>query len=182
MFLRAVFVLFFLFIFQACDKKEEPMDQNITMSAVLEQGEKLNFSLKFTNEKVLAINAESSSVVFENEQKATLFMFFTTWCEPCTAQIVSLNKLNEKYKDSFNVVGILLEDKSDEEINAFVQEKQINYDIATGEGNYLFAKSVGGINGVPVMVLFDSNAKFVKQYLGLIPEEMLDIDIQKAIM
>lgn len=52
-------------------------------------------------------------------------MFFTTWCSPCIAEIPHLNKLQEKYEEQFNIVGVLLEDKSDEELRAFAQKNQI---------------------------------------------------------
>ncbi|ELZ6688702.1 TlpA family protein disulfide reductase, partial [Campylobacter coli] len=46
----------------------------------------------------------------------------------------------------------------------------------------LLAKILGGVNGIPTMFLYDKNSQLINQYLGLIPEEMLEIDIQKAIL
>ncbi|MCW1343924.1 TlpA family protein disulfide reductase, partial [Campylobacter jejuni] len=38
------------------------------------------------------------------------------------------------------------------------------------------------VNGIPTMFLYNKHSKLINQYLGLIPEEMLEIDIQKAIL
>ncbi|MBK1994105.1 hypothetical protein FSE90_07550 [Campylobacter novaezeelandiae] len=62
-----------------------------------------------------------------------------------------------------------------------MQKNKIKFDVAIGDNNYLFAKSLGGINGMPTLFLFDKNNNLIRQYLGLIPIEMLEIDIQKAI-
>ena len=96
--------------------------------------------------------------------------------------IPHLNKLQEKYKDNFVIIGVLLEEKTPSELAGFLNSAQIAYPIAQGEGNYLLAKSIGGVNALPVMILYSSDGRQVNHYLGIIPQEMLDIDIQKAIM
>ena len=93
-----------------------------------------------------------------------------------------LNKLQEKYKDNFVIIGVLLEEKDKVSFDSFLQTHKINYPIALGEGNYLLAKSIGGVSALPVMILYASDGRLINHYLGVIPQEMLDIDIQKAIM
>lgn len=66
-----------------------------------------------------------------------MFVFFTTWCTPCIAEIPHLNKLQEKYNNDFNIVGVLLEDKSNDEIQKFIEQHKISYKVANGENNYL---------------------------------------------
>lgn len=176
-----VFLLFLLCFFVGCDNKKEE-DLNATRSSSLEQGERLNFSLIFNDGREFFIKADHQKLQFDNEQKATLFVFFTTWCKPCNALIPHLNTLQDKYKDSFTIVGVLLENKGKNELDEFVKLYKINYPIALGEGNYLLAKSIGGVSALPVMLLYSSDGKLINHYLGIIPQEMLDIDIQKAIM
>lgn len=176
-----VFLLFFLCFFVACDSKKDE-DLNVTRHSSLSQGEKLSFSLVFNDGAEFFIKADKQKLEFDGNQKATLFVFFTSWCNPCTALIPHLNKLQEKYKDNFTIIGVLLEEKDKKSLDDFLQIHKINYPIAVGEGNYLLAKSVGGINALPVMLLYASDGKLINHYLGVIPQEMLDIDIQKAIM
>lgn len=180
MFLR-FFLLFLLCFFVACESKKDE-DLNTTRHSSLSQGEKLNFSLIFDNGTEFFIKADQQKLEFDGGQKAVMFVFFTTWCNPCNALIPHLNNLQEKYKDHFTIIGILLEEKDKAEFERFKQIYKINYPIALGEGNYLLAKSIGGVNALPVMLLYSSDGKLINHYLGIIPQEMLDIDIQKAMM
>ena len=63
----------------------------------------------------------------------------------------------------------------------FAQKYKIKYDIAVGEGNFLFEKAMGGIKGLPASALFKANGDYAQGYIGLVPEEMLETDINRAI-
>ena len=175
------FLCILLCFFMGCEKKKDE-DLNVTQHSSLSQGEKINFSLILNDGRELFIRADKQKIEFDSQQKATLFVFFTTWCNPCIAQMPHLNKLQEKYKDNFIIVAILLEEKDKNSLDSFMQTHAMNYPVALGEGNYLLAKSVGGVNALPTMLLYSSEGKLINHYLGVIPQEMLDIDIQKAIM
>lgn len=180
MILRFFFFLSLLF-FVACDT-DKTADKNASKALSWGQGDKISFNLDLGNAELLNIRSSSDKLEFVSNDKAILFVFFTTWCEPCLAELPHLNKLQEKYKDNFNIIGVLLEDISKEELAQFVSKHNINFKIAQGENNFLFAQSVGGIHGIPTMLLYSSSGIFSNKYLGIIPQEMLDIDIQKAIM
>lgn len=185
--LRLVFGVLLAFFLLSCnsDKKDDDSQVQIQNSQssepVLSASATRNLSLKFQNKEDLFISINDSVLEFDNKQKATLFVFFTTWCAPCNALIPHLNNLQEKYKDNFQIFGILLEKKGDVKLDEFMQRYKINYDIAIGESNFDLATVVGGVNALPLMMLYGSDAKLMNTYLGLIPQEMLDIDIQKAI-
>ncbi|TQR61096.1 TlpA family protein disulfide reductase [Campylobacter troglodytis] len=182
MILRVFLLFLLLYFFAACEGKKSEDDLNATRSSELKQDEKLNFSLILNSGKEIFIKSERQRLEFDTEDRAVLFVFFTTWCKPCNAMIPHLNKLQEKYKESFVIVGVLLEEKEANELNDFLNSNKISYPIAQGDGNYLLAKSIGGINALPVMVLYSNEGKLINHYLGIIPQEMLDIDIQKAFM
>ncbi|TKX31762.1 TlpA family protein disulfide reductase [Campylobacter estrildidarum] len=181
--MKKIFLLSFIIcFFIACSDNKQDSDDNasIDSQANLEQGDDVDFNIQLIDGNSIFVKKNDGKITFDND-KATLFVFFTTWCTPCIAEIPHLNKLQEKYKDDFNIVGVLLEDKSDEEIKAFKEKNKIIYEIANGENNYLLAKILGGVDGIPTMFLYDKNSQLINEYLGLIPEEMLEIDIQKAI-
>lgn len=178
-FLSCIIVLFFI----ACGnetKDDTNATQQTEQSANSLSNENLKFSLNFNDGDSLVIKSYENRLDFNNNNKATLFTFFTTWCAPCLAEIPHLNKLQDKHKDELNIIGILLEDKSNDELEKFINENNINYKIAQGENNYLLAKALGGISGIPTLFLYTKNGTLFNQYLGLIPEEMLQIDIAKA--
>jgi len=58
---------------------------------------------------------------------------------------------------------------------------KINFGISYGENNFLFAKALGGVVGIPYMVLYKPNGEYATHYVGLVPEEMLESDINKVI-
>ena len=90
--------------------------------------------------------------------------------------------LQEKYKDNFVIISVLLEEnKSNEEINSFVKYNNINYIITNGIDNFKLAQSAGGVKNIPLMFLYDKNGKYSTHYVGAIPEEMIDADIKKVL-
>ena len=138
-------------------------------------------NLKLISGSTMQVTKRSNGFDVKDGKKATLYVFFATWCPPCEAEIPHLNNLSEKFKNELNIVGVLLEDKSEDEVKEFAQKYKIKYDIAVGEGNFLFEKAMGGINGLPSSALFKANGDFAQGYVGLVPEEMLETDINKAI-
>lgn len=140
-----------------------------------------DISLKLLNGTTMQITKRSNGFDVKDGKKATLYVFFATWCPPCKAEIPSLNNLSEKFKNELNIVAVLLEDKSEDEVKEFAQKYKIKYDIAVGEGNFLFEKAMGGIKGLPASALFKANGDYAQGYIGLVPEEMLETDINRAI-
>lgn len=171
-------------LFVACsnDKEKQQNETNTSTEASINQSDDMNFNLNLIDGGSISFKKENATLNFNDEDKATLFVFFTTWCAPCIAEIPYLNKLQEKYKNDFNIVGVLLEDKTNDEIQKFIEQHKISYKVANGENNYLLAKALGGVNGIPTMFLYSKHSKLIHEYLGLIPEEMLEVDIQKAIL
>ncbi|MCV6608506.1 MAG: TlpA family protein disulfide reductase [Campylobacterales bacterium] len=108
-----------------------------------------------------------------------LAVYWSTSCPPCRAEIPHLIKLQEKYRDKLTILGILVEDKSKEEIKEFAEYYGMNYDILYGEPNYIMADAMGGVRGIPAMFLYDKQGKQAKHYVGLIPPEMLEAEIVK---
>ncbi|MCR6570702.1 TlpA family protein disulfide reductase [Campylobacter insulaenigrae] len=172
-------VIFILVFFSACSsEKEDTQEMN---GASLTQSENVHFTLKFLDDKKLFVNYQDQKFDFDDNSKAKLFVFFTSWCIPCKAEIAHLNNLHRKYKDGLDIIVLFLEENKDKEILEFIQENKITFQAGSGENSLIFSKILN-IGSIPAMVLFDTKGQKIKEYLGLIPEEMLDIDIQKVIM
>ncbi|EIX0662323.1 TlpA family protein disulfide reductase, partial [Campylobacter lari] len=152
-----------------------------TDNASLTQSENTDFTLKFLDGRKMYVKYHEQEFSFDDTAKAKLFVFFTTWCAPCKAQIPHLNNLNKKYQDRFEVIALFLEENKEQEILTFIEDEKMKFPVAIGENNFVFSK-VLNISSIPTMVLFNAKGEKIKEYLGIIPEEMLDIDIQKVIM
>ncbi|PSM51513.1 protein disulfide reductase, TlpA family [Campylobacter blaseri] len=181
-----------LIVFIGCkDKKKEDLILDMNKSqkemskkeeAVLTQNIDAPFSLNFTDGSVLSMKKKENGFNIDNGNLPTMFVFFTTWCPPCLAQIPLINIIDEKYKGYLQVITIIAdENKEKEMVNNFVKNNNIKNKVVSDESSEIFMKSLGGINGVPYILLYDATGKKTKEYSGLIPGEMLDIDIQKVI-
>lgn len=139
--------------------------------------------LKTTEGKEIIITPREKGVSIDGfENKAVLINFFTTWCPPCRAEIPHLNNLQEKYKETFVIISVILEEnKSQEELLNFIKYNRINYIITNGPENFQLAQALGGVKTIPMMFLYDKNGNYSTHYVGAIPEEMMDVDIQKAL-
>lgn len=115
----------------------------------------------------------------KSKGKVVLTVYWSTSCPPCRAEVPHLVKLQEKYKDRLKIYGVLVEDRSKEDVKEFIDYFGINYDILYGENNYVLAEAMGGVRGIPAMYLFDKQGKEAKHFIGLIPPEMLETEINK---
>lgn len=163
--------------FTGCDKKEDAssmvsaknLAKNITLTAI--DGKTLNM-----------INTGSGFKFAELQNKATLVVFFATWCPPCRAEVPHLVQLQEKYKNDFAVVAILVEEgKKNEDVANFINEYKINYFVSNSPTNFEATEAFGGIKGIPAMFMFDKNGKQTARYAGATPSELIEQDILKTL-
>ena len=71
--------------------------------------------------------------------------------------------------------------KTNSEIKQFVKDHNINYEVTNAPENMDLAKAVGGIKSIPTMFLIDKENTIFQKYVGLVPNEMMEIDIKKVL-
>ncbi|WP_324288506.1 TlpA disulfide reductase family protein [Pedobacter sp. SL55] len=77
----------------------------------------LELRFKDQDGKIVTLNELKGKVVFLN--------FWATWCPPCLAEMPSINKLYEQYKNSADVVFILLDaDSNFEKANGYMKARK----------------------------------------------------------
>jgi thiol-disulfide isomerase/thioredoxin len=142
-----------------------------------------DITLKDTDGNIITVSKTKKGYTFSNAKgKVVLVSFFATWCPPCKAEIPHLNNLQEKYKDKISIIGILLEENKDnDEIKKFINYNAINYIISNSVGNQKLATAVGGVSNIPFMIMYGKDGSYVTNYLGAVPEEMIDSDIESAL-
>lgn len=166
-------------IFTGCDSKDEAQKSESKVQKVTVP----EFNLTTNDGKNIKIIADAKGWKFVGlENKAVLLNFFATWCPPCKAEIPHLNNLKEKYKDQFEVIAVLVEqDKPKALIEEFIKEHSVTYPITNSKENFKLVDAVGGVPSIPTMFLFNIEGKIINKYVGMVPEEMLDSEIQKAL-
>lgn len=63
----------------------------------------------------------------ELKNKIVVFNFWFVECSPCIAEMPSLNKLMDKYKNDDRVVFLAIANSGQQKIKEFLKEKQFNY-------------------------------------------------------
>lgn len=172
-------ILSIIFLLTGCDSKDPEAIKN----AIAKEQEPTVIELKTNNDQLINATISKNKIIFSGqENKVVLLNFFATWCPPCKAEIPHLNRLKERYKEQFEVIGVLVEkSKTKEEVNAFIEEYEIQFPVTNHTTNFTLADAVGGVKSIPTMLLFDKNGTLIRKYIGIVPEEMLEIDIKKGL-
>ena len=169
----AILTILPILFFTACDSKSDKNQKPTIINSAEKQ-----FSLNTINNSQINISLNQDKIILKDiNNKIVLLNFFTTWCPACKVEISNLVQIQEAYKNDIVVVGILLEEfKTNEEINEL-----LNYTVTNSGEAFELAKSLGGIKAIPTTFLIDKHGTFFQKYTGLVPNEMLEIDIKKLL-
>jgi thiol-disulfide isomerase/thioredoxin len=176
-FLSILSILFFT----GCDSKDKTEDNNEDKIEKIEK--RTEFQLKAIDGSMVNIKLENEKIIVkEHIGKIVLLNFFATWCPPCKAEIPNLIRLQENYRNDLVVVSVLLEEmKTNEEILSFIKEYNINYTVTNSPESFELAKGLGGIKSIPTMYLLNKEGGIFQRYVGIVPNEMMDVDIKKVL-
>ena len=176
----AFFTILSIALFSGCEDSKVSQETTNKDVKILKDR---RVSLTTTTNQIISVKESKIGLTFkELEGKAVLLNFFATWCPPCKAEIPHLNSLRKKYDGKFEVIGVLLEQNKDiNEINSFIDDFNVQYPITFSEQNFELAKVLGGVRSIPTMFMYDKNGKLIQKYVGIVPQEMLESDIKKAI-
>lgn len=117
-----------------------------------------SLDLKFKDQKgnIVTLNELKGKVVFLN--------FWATWCPPCLAEMPSINKLHEQYKDKIDVAFILLDADGDfAKADGYMKRKSYSmpiYQMASSVPEQIFAGSL------PTTVVFDKQGRVSFRHEG----------------
>jgi len=112
--------------------------------------------------------------------KAVVLNFWATWCPPCKTEIPWFEDLAEKYKgQGLQVVGVALDDASDEDIAKFAREMKMNYPVLLGKEET--SDLYGGVQMLPTTFYIDRNGKITDHVLGLVSRKEIEENAVKAL-
>jgi len=114
-----------------------------------------------------------------------VYDIFATWCPPCRAEAPHLSSLQKKLAGKVKFIGISIEEGYDNAFyERFAKDIGVEYTLVNSPDNQRLSRAMAGAIGVgqdfpiPLMVVY-KNGRFVKYYSGLVPEEMLESDLQQ---
>ena len=104
--------------------------------------------------------------------KVTLVNFWATWCGPCRTEIPDLIKLQARYPDHLQIIGVSADEGPVQVVEDFATEYDINYPIvmATPELNRAFP----GVMALPTSFVIDPEGRVVQTHVGLINAGVLE--------
>ena len=113
----------------------------------------------------------------ENQKDSAPFalFFFTTSCGVCKAQIPILQEIaSESASSGARIYAILgnvpNEQKAREYASANAMSLPLFYE---GEAKRFFSQIVGGVKGVPAIVVFDKGGRVKERFIGLTPKSII---------
>jgi thiol-disulfide isomerase/thioredoxin len=98
--------------------------------------------------------------------KVVIVNFWATWCGPCRAEIPDLVALQDKYKDTLQVIGISEDEAPVDVVKRFAEDHKVNYPVAmmTPEIEKLFP----GISALPTSYILDRESRIVQKHVGML--------------
>ena len=98
--------------------------------------------------------------------KVVIVNFWATWCGPCRAEIPDLVALQEKYKDTLQVIGISEDEAGVDVVRRFAAEHKINYPVAMMTPE--IEKMYPGITALPTSFILDRESRVVQKHVGML--------------
>jgi thiol-disulfide isomerase/thioredoxin len=108
--------------------------------------------------------------------KVVLVNFWATWCPPCREEIPDLVKLQERYKDHLQIIGIAQDSGSLEDVKRFAAEHRMNYPsmISTPEIEKLFPP----VNALPTSFFLDREGRLAQKHVGMLNASLTELETQ----
>jgi thiol-disulfide isomerase/thioredoxin len=106
--------------------------------------------------------------------KVTLVNFWATWCAPCRQEIPDLIKLQERYKDQLQIIGVSSDEGPPDEVAKFVAEHKMNYAIVMETPE--ISKAFPGIFALPTTFVIDQDVKIVQKHVGLLNPALAEVE------
>jgi thiol-disulfide isomerase/thioredoxin len=106
--------------------------------------------------------------------KVVLLNFWATWCGPCRAEIPSLTRIQEAYKDRLQIIGMDVDDDDEGQLRAFVKEQGINYPVA--RTSVAVRLAYGGIAALPSLFVINQDSKVVQKHVGLFNPALYELE------
>jgi len=104
--------------------------------------------------------------------KVTLVNFWATWCPPCREEIPDLIKLQERYKDHLQIIGVSSDEGPASDVAKFAAEHRMNYAIVMETPE--LTKAFPGIFALPTTFVIDQDVKMVQKHVGLLNPAMVE--------
>lgn len=121
---------------------------------------------KAADYKMNVLDQKGNKVSLENLKGKVVFInFWATWCGPCIAEMPSIQKLYDKFKDNSDVVFVILEVEGNKaKADKFMQNKKLNLPLYYPAGK-IPAEFFRG--SLPTTVILDKEGNIAHRTEGM---------------
>ena len=98
--------------------------------------------------------------------KVVIVNFWATWCGPCRAEVPDLVALQDKYRDTLQVIGISEDEGGVEVVKRVAAEHKINYPVVMMTPE--IEQRYPGISALPTSFILDREARVVQKHVGML--------------
>ena len=126
------------------------------------------------------LNLSQKKVNFSDYQgKVRIVDFWDTYCYPCKMEIPDFVKLQKKWKNKLQIIGVAFGRQGLRTVKAFAKKYKMNYPVVICDD--LTLKKYGPLEGIPTTFVIDRKGKIYKKYIGYRPgiEKLFEADIEK---
>lgn len=106
--------------------------------------------------------------------KVVLLNFWATWCGPCRMEIPDLIVLQNEYKDSLQIISLLVDVDDVDDAKRFVQSAGINYPVALATTDIRL--KYGGVSALPTLFMLDTQGRIVQKHVGLYDPRLYELE------
>jgi thiol-disulfide isomerase/thioredoxin len=111
--------------------------------------------------------------------KVVLLNFWATWCPPCREEIPILTNLAKKYRENLLIVGVSVDDGSQDDVREFAKAFHMNYPVVMS--SHELVSEYGGVPALPTTFLINKDGRVVQKHEGLYPPEVYDTEVRALI-
>ncbi|NDJ26643.1 thioredoxin [Campylobacter sp. MIT 12-8780] len=191
-YVKALFLGILSLFFIACENQEQV--QNDFLFDEYQKGDEITLQSVNGGSKTL-VRTQNGFVIKGEEEKIVMLDFFGTFCAPCKEEASHLTQLWKNNAKNFVLIGLThFESVSDEAVRQFAHDFGAFYFLSNSDQNArIIAQALKDINyqnmeQLPFKVVLQNgeyqdlsdyynNAKSVKFYLGKVPTELMQEDL-----
>ena len=111
--------------------------------------------------------------------KVVILDFFTTYCEPCKAEIGELKRLKSRFGAQVVIISIsIYSGDTDDVLRDYAEEHGITWRVARDTANLADAY---GVSAVPTLVIIDKEGYIRHKHVGFTSYEALENEVMELL-